>query len=78
MAALARTVLFRRLRTLLIRPHGDGLLGLVQGGTLEIHPWGSSVSDWERPDMVIIDLNPGEGTDWQAVMAAAGEVRSRH
>ncbi|WP_312222366.1 DNA ligase D [Rhizobium rhizoryzae] len=55
----------------------DGLLGLVQGGTLEIHPWGSSVSDWERPDMVIIDLDPGEGTDWQAVMTAAGEVRSR-
>ncbi|MCJ8507305.1 DNA ligase D [Rhizobium lemnae] len=55
----------------------DGLLGLVQGGTLEIHPWGSSVSDWERADMVIIDLDPGEGTDWQAVMTAAGEVRSR-
>lgn len=27
--------------------------------------------------MVIIDLDPGEGTDWQAVMTAAGEVRSR-
>jgi DNA end-binding protein Ku len=26
-AALAQTVLFRRLRTLLIRPHGDGLIG---------------------------------------------------
>ncbi|HEV7433640.1 MAG TPA: DNA ligase D, partial [Pseudorhizobium sp.] len=55
----------------------DGLLGLVQGGTLEIHPWGSTIDDWEKPDMVNIDLDPGEGTTWDDVMKAAYEVRTR-
>jgi bifunctional non-homologous end joining protein LigD len=54
-----------------------GLLGLVQGGTLEIHPWGSRLDDLERPDMIIMDLDPGEGVAWTAVIDAAGEVRER-
>ena len=29
----------------------DGLIGLVQAAVLEIHPWGSTVADWERPDI---------------------------
>ena len=56
----------------------EGLLGLVQGGTLEIHPWGSTVADWEKPDMVNIDLDPGDGTTWEDVIAAAHEVRERY
>lgn len=55
----------------------DGLLGLVQGGTLEVHPWGSNLSNWEKPDMIIMDLDPGEGTSWSAVIAGAEEVRER-
>ncbi|HEX2148500.1 MAG TPA: DNA ligase D [Pseudorhizobium sp.] len=55
----------------------DGLIGLVQGGTLEIHPWGSTVDAWEKPDMVNIDLDPGDGTTWEDVIAAAHEVRER-
>ena len=38
----------------------DGLIGLVQSAVLEIHPWGSTVKDWERPDIIIMDLDPGE------------------
>ena len=55
----------------------DGLLGLVQSAVLEIHPWGSTVSDWERPDMIVMDLDPGEGVPWQAVIDAAEETRQR-
>jgi bifunctional non-homologous end joining protein LigD len=55
----------------------DGLVGLVQAGVLEIHPWGSRLADIERPDMIILDLDPGEGVAWEAVVAAAGEVRER-
>jgi bifunctional non-homologous end joining protein LigD len=55
----------------------DGLLGLVQAATLEIHPWGSTDRDWERPDTIILDLDPGEGVGWQAVIAAALEARQR-
>ena len=55
----------------------DGLMGLVQAGTLEIHPWGSTLADWERPDRIIMDLDPGEGVAWQAVIDAAEETRKR-
>jgi bifunctional non-homologous end joining protein LigD len=55
----------------------DGLLGLVQSATLEIHPWGSTLADWERPDRIIMDLDPGEGVDWPAIIEAAEETRKR-
>jgi bifunctional non-homologous end joining protein LigD len=55
----------------------DGLIALVQSAVLEIHPWGSTLANWERPDMIILDLDPGEGTSWEAVIAAAQEVRQR-
>ncbi|WP_342641809.1 DNA ligase D [Rhodoligotrophos ferricapiens] len=55
----------------------DGLMGLVQGGVLEIHPWGSTIADLERPDMIILDLDPGENVGWSEVIEAAQEVRQR-
>lgn len=55
----------------------DGLLGLVQGGVLEIHPWGATLDALEKPDMVNIDLDPGPGVSWERVIAAALEVRER-
>ncbi|MGX9115304.1 DNA ligase D [Mesorhizobium sp. BHbsci] len=55
----------------------DGLIGLVQSAALEIHPWGSMVSDWERPDTIIMDLDPGEDVSWEAVIEAAVETRDR-
>ena len=55
----------------------DGLLGLVQSAVLEIHPWGSTVADWERPDMIVMDLDPGDDVPWQAVIDASQEVRRR-
>jgi bifunctional non-homologous end joining protein LigD len=54
-----------------------GLIALVQAGVLEIHPWGSTIGDVERPDRVVIDLDPGEGVDYPTVMAAAREARER-
>ena len=55
----------------------DGLVALVQSATLEIHPWGSTVANWERPNMIVMDLDPGEEVAWTSVIAAAEEVRSR-
>ncbi|MBR0648301.1 DNA ligase D [Roseomonas terrae] len=55
----------------------DGLIGLVQSATLEIHPWGSTTADWERPDRIIMDLDPGDGIEWPEVIDAALEVRQR-
>ena len=53
-----------------------GLIGLVQGGTVEIHPWGSRADDVERPDRLIFDLDPGEGVPWSAVIDGAQDVRA--
>ncbi len=55
----------------------DGLIGLVQGAALEIHPWGSTVADWERPDMIVMDLDPDASIAWEQVIEAAAEVRER-
>ena len=55
----------------------DGLIGLVQAAALEIHPWGSTIADWERPDTIIMDLDPGPDVAWNDVIAAAEETRTR-
>jgi bifunctional non-homologous end joining protein LigD len=55
----------------------DGLIGLVQAGVLEIHPWGASLEKLEQPDMIIMDLDPAEDVPWQAVIDAAREIRDR-
>ena len=49
----------------------------MQAGVLEIHPWGASLSALEQPDLIIMDLDPGEAVSWPEVIAAAIEVRER-
>jgi len=55
----------------------EGLLQLVQMNTLELHPWGATVDDPERPDRLVFDLDPGEGVNWAQIKAAARDVRAR-
>ena len=55
----------------------DGLIDLVQASILEVHPWGSTVAQLERPDRLLFDLDPGEGVPWAAVIEAAFDVRRR-
>ena len=54
-----------------------GLINLVQASVLEIHPWGARIEDVEHPDRLIFDLDPGEGSEWGAVIEAARDVRRR-
>jgi len=54
-----------------------GMLSLVQASIVEIHPWGSTADDLDRPDRLIFDLDPDEDLPWSAVIAAAHEVRER-
>jgi bifunctional non-homologous end joining protein LigD len=54
-----------------------GLVSLVQIGTLEIHPWPARVDNLERPDRIVIDLDPGEGVPFDRVREAANRVRER-
>ncbi len=54
-----------------------GLISLVQMGVLEIHPWGSREDRLDRPDRLIVDLDPAEGVPWAHVVQAALHVRQR-
>jgi bifunctional non-homologous end joining protein LigD len=54
----------------------EGLLGLVQLGVLEIHPWGSRNESIERPDRIIFDLDPDEAVPWATLASAALELRA--
>jgi bifunctional non-homologous end joining protein LigD len=49
----------------------------VQAGVLEIHTRGTTADDRERADRLVFDLDPGPGTGWKDVVAAAREVRER-
>ncbi|MBV8848562.1 MAG: DNA ligase D [Methylobacteriaceae bacterium] len=55
----------------------EGLLALVQASALEIHPWGSTGRDLERPDRLIFDLDPGDGVAFTDMIAGAHEIRAR-
>jgi len=55
----------------------DGFAALVQSAALEIHPWGTTTDHWEQPDMIIMDLDPGEDVAWAKVIAAAQEIKER-
>lgn len=54
----------------------DGFLGLVQIGAVELHPWNSTVEDFEHADCIVIDLDPGEEVEWEAVADTALELRA--
>lgn len=52
------------------------IVGLVQMGILEIHTWNSSFdTDVDRPNRIVIDLDPGGRVGWPDVVAAARTVR---
>jgi bifunctional non-homologous end joining protein LigD len=52
-----------------------GLVALVQMSVLEIHPWGSTIDNLEKPDRLTFDLDPDEGLRWDQVVAGAVAVR---
>ena len=53
----------------------DGLLGLVDMGVVELHPWNATVDDIERADRIVIDLDPGDGVEWGFVVETALTIR---
>jgi bifunctional non-homologous end joining protein LigD len=52
-----------------------GVVALAQIDILEIHTWNSRAGDVDRPDRIVIDLDPGDGVAWPEVVAAARVVR---
>jgi bifunctional non-homologous end joining protein LigD len=52
-----------------------GLLGLVEIGVVEVHPWAAKVDDYERADHLVLDLDPGAGIAWEFVVETALRLR---
>jgi bifunctional non-homologous end joining protein LigD len=52
-----------------------GLLALLEIGAVELHPWNTSIDDMEHADMLVFDLDPGEGVAWEFVIETALQLR---
>ncbi len=54
----------------------QAVIGLVQMGVLELHTWGAKRDALERPDRIIIDLDPDPTVPWKFVIEAAQLVKT--
>jgi bifunctional non-homologous end joining protein LigD len=54
-----------------------GILYLVQIGVLEIHTWGSKRDRLDRPDRLVLDLDPDASVPFPAVIETALQIRAR-
>lgn len=52
------------------------LAGAAQMNVIEFHTWNSVTKAIDKPDRMIFDLDPGEGTTWEHIQEAATLVRS--
>ncbi len=52
-----------------------GLIALVQFGAIEFHPWSCRADRLDRPDRLILDLDPGPGVAFARVAEAANRLR---
>lgn len=51
-----------------------GFLALAQFGVVEFHAWGALRKKLDRPDRMVLDLDPGDGVAWREVVEAAVHV----
>jgi bifunctional non-homologous end joining protein LigD len=57
------------------RAYGSIALSLVEIGAVELHPWNATVENFERADRLVLDLDPGQGVPWEAMVEAALRMR---
>ena len=56
-------------------PNAIALAGAAQMNVIEFHTWNSTDKNINKPDRMIFDLDPGEGTKWEHIQEAATLVR---
>jgi len=52
------------------------LVGLVQWGVIELHPWGARVPHLDKPDRLIFDFDPDETIAWSALTEGVKVLRA--
>ncbi|MGC1408793.1 MAG: non-homologous end-joining DNA ligase, partial [Acetobacteraceae bacterium] len=55
----------------------DGLIAMAQISAIELHPWGATEADPQHPDLIVFDLDPGDGVPFADVVQAARDVRDQ-
>src|SRR5882672_6089321 len=53
----------------------QALVGSAQMNVIEFHTWNSKAKNIDKPDRMIFDLDPGDGTEWKHLQEAATLVR---
>jgi len=53
----------------------EGFRALAQMSAIELHPWGSTVEHIGQPDLIVMDLDPDVGLDFDDVIEAAHDLR---
>lgn len=51
------------------------LVGLLNGGIVELHVWNATIDDLEHPDRVVFDLDPSDDAPWSHVIDGARLLR---
>ncbi len=52
-----------------------GLISLVQFGAIEFHPWGATLPNVDKPDVLVWDLDPDKTVPWRETLGAAFLLR---
>lgn len=56
--------------------NAKALIGAAQMNVIEFHTWNSTAKAIDKPDRMIFDLDPGEGTTWEHIKEAAALMRT--
>ncbi|WLI90910.1 DNA ligase D [Massilia sp. R2A-15] len=51
--------------------NANGLLSAAQWNVVEIHTQNATGKDYEKPNRMVFDLDPGEGVEWKTMQEAA-------
>lgn len=61
----------------LVVKDAEGLRAMAQWGVVELHPWGSTAKNVEKPDQMIFDFDPDAAVPFSLVKKAALAMRDR-
>lgn len=53
-----------------------GLQSAAARGVVELRTWNATVRSFQKPDRIVLDLDPGEGVAWPALCESAFELHS--
>jgi bifunctional non-homologous end joining protein LigD len=59
----------------LVADSATALIALVQMGVMELHTWNSTCAELERPNRIVLDIDPGPRASWRTVVDAARQIR---